>query len=262
MVACLATALAIAGLASCSVVGAGNNTSYVDANGDPIAPANVSVTGVSCTQVKVTWSAVPKATNYTVYYTDDGTTPTEDNNTDYFDFITGTTNTFIPDSYSENPSGVYPIQVVVSASNDNGEGNASMIASGSGLTPTNVTAAANTGSNRATYPTKITWSAVTGASTYIVYRSQSTQPSTLIAPTYSATNPFTTANLSCTWSGTSTNYFEFAVAGVDASGNVGPLSPVSNYFQPSTGASGPGVAAAAIAPLPGKTHVVKHKAKR
>jgi fibronectin type 3 domain-containing protein len=207
-------------LMSCSILA--SITSSV-----PTAPTGVTVTGTTCTAIEVNWTPVSGASSYTVYYTDDGTTPSEGTNTGYFDSISAPPYTFIPDSNAS------PIQVAVSATNNNGEGNISSIVTGSPLAPANITVTVDTGTTTDTFA--LTWAPVAGAATYTVYRSLAASESQLTAPNYSSTNPYNTSNTSCHWNVSSSNledYFEFAVAGVDSAGNIGPLSPVSTPLQP------------------------------
>jgi len=217
---------------SCSLGGALGNSSTASNPSAPAAPGGVTLTGTSCTKLSVNWTPVSGATSYTVYYTDDGTTPTANANSGYFDSISAPPYVFIPDTYQNGDQ----IQVVVSATNAAGEGAVSGIASGTALVPANVQVSINNATSK-TKTLKITWTAVAGTpapQSYMVYKSSASSITGLSAPTYNTTdtgnNPSgTTEYWDC---GILTNYYEFVVAGVDGSGNIGPLSVVSTPVQP------------------------------
>jgi hypothetical protein len=138
--------------------------------------------------------------------------------------------TFIPDTYTNGE----PINIIITATNANGEGDPSSPITGSPIVPT-TPPMVTVNSDSITNTFKLTWSTVSTAQSYMVYRSTASTEGALAAPTYSASNPYNATSNSCYWSVSSenlTNYFEFTIAAVDGSGNIGPMSPVSAPITP------------------------------
>ncbi|HUI92824.1 MAG TPA: fibronectin type III domain-containing protein [Chitinivibrionales bacterium] len=184
----------------------------------PGIPSGVAVTGSTISTISVKWNAVAGATSYTVYYTLDGSQPGANNYADYVSDLTTTSTVIshVTSSYGQ------PIEIAVTATNDNGEGNASAMVAGSTLIPTNVVVTpADSGKFT------VTWSAVSGAASYNVYEKNSALDSA-IGPTETAygkeitnvSSPFHWVNAAVG------HYYRFAVSAVDASGNEGGLSQV------------------------------------
>lgn len=153
------------------------------------APQNVTVS-VSGSTVTVSWSAVDGADSYTVYY---GTTsPVTTSNATAVTGLTGTSTTI-----SGLADGTY--HLAMTATSSSGEGGLSTevsftIGSGGSTLPAPQNLAASVSGTSAT----VSWSAVTGATSYTVY--------------YGTTSPVTTSNATATTgiTGTSTTLSSLA----------------------------------------------------
>jgi hypothetical protein len=166
------------------VAGAGNVTLQAAAlaggvASPPAVPTNVNASdGTSPTSVTITWTAVSGAVNYTVYRsTSAGTQGSA--------IGSPTTNTFT--DTTATPGLVYYYRVTAtgvggtSAPSSNDSGFAALAAPG---VPTNVAASDGTSS----VSVNVTWTAVSGAASYTVYRSTTagTQGSAIGSPTTAA----------------------------------------------------------------------------
>lgn len=206
-------------LASCSLItNAGNSV--------PGAPSGVSVSAQTITNIQVSWAAVSGAQSYTIYYTNDGTTPSSSNYTQTWGNVSAS-----PTVVAVNFQSPSPVQFAVTATNTNGEGNASApVTVQNPIVSSGVSASVNLspGPGLSTTTMAVTWASVPGAATYNVYRSDAVSSSPP-APTSTATSPATgIAGLSVTWNSSLINYYyEFSVAAVDSAGNVGALSAAS-----------------------------------
>ena len=171
------------------VAGAGNVTLQAAAlaggvASPPAVPTNVNASdGTSPTSVTITWTAVSGAVNYTVYRsTSAGTQGSA--------IGSPTTNTFT--DTTATPGLVYYYRVTAtgvggtSAPSSNDSGFAALAAPG---VPTNVAASDGTSS----VSVNVTWTAVSGAASYTVYRSTTagTQGSAIGSPTTAAFSDIT-----------------------------------------------------------------------
>jgi hypothetical protein len=181
----------------------------------PATPTGLSISP-SIANFSVQWNAVPGADTYNYYCTIDGTTPTK-NNYHVTGNISGTSMTFTP--VAANLGVTY--KFVVSAVDSWGEGSLSSVVTSATLVPQNVTFLSD----------DVSWSAVSGASTYNIYW------------TYDGTTPTPPNNgdnFNNSWvndsnldhsiypAGHPGNTYQFIVTAVDANGNEsGPSAIVS-----------------------------------
>ena len=209
----LACVLSIWFIASC--VPTLNPTPNENTN-PPGVPTGVRVTGSTIATVSLQWNAVSGATSYTVYYTLDGSQPGSNNNTDYLSDITAASAVLSQVQCSAGQ----PIEVAVTASNDNGESNASTMVACSTLVPTNVVVTpADSGKFT------VTWSAVAGAASYNVYEQNSAIDSATGPTESSYGQEYTGKSSPFHWvNAAKGHYYHFAISAVDASGNEGGLS--------------------------------------
>ena len=184
----------------------------------PAVPNGVVVTGSTITTISVSWNAVAGATSYTVYYTVDGTAPSSDNNSDSFDINSTTSLTFTPTSDAFG----LPINISVTASNDNGEGNPSAFVTGATLVPKNVVA---TSLGSGTLKMQVTWTAVPGALTYNVYHTFHASASAAGPTEQTYGNESEGVNSTTyTWTASAADvgdYYHFAISAVNAAGEGG-----------------------------------------
>lgn len=222
--------------ASCSVIGnLASNTNV------PAAPTGVKLSAAIDT-VTVSWNSVAGATSYTVYDTIDGTTPSASNHADE-NSPTGTQTTI-----TYTPATPGNLTVVVTATNNNGEGNGSAPQEISTLVPTGVSistpeynSSVVTGSGTGAFQVTISWTPVTGASGYYVFHTYgqspgqpSEQTASSTGPTYQNANPITAASYTFTMGHSDTvgYIFYFGVAAVDINNNTGALSSVVTTTVP------------------------------
>jgi uncharacterized protein (TIGR02145 family) len=140
-------------------VGEGSQSDAVSAATLPVAPTGVKVAANSTTSITIGWSSVTGATGYRVYRssTASGT---------YEEVGTSATTTYENTGLTAGTAYYYK----VAAYSSGGEGSQSSAVSAATLpvAPTGVTAAANSTSS-----ITVSWSSVTGATGYLVYRSAS-----------------------------------------------------------------------------------------
>jgi len=136
--------------------GIGSQSSYIVATTLPVAPTGVTAIASSSNSITISWSAVKGATGYRIYRS---ITPS---GTDEL-IGTSTTTTYASTGLTSGTTYYYN----VAAYNNGGEGSKSNAVSATTLlvAPTNITAKANS-SNSIT----VSWSPVTGATNYRIYR--------------------------------------------------------------------------------------------
>ncbi len=211
--ACYACILSVWLIASC--MPSLNSTSSGNTN-PPGVPTGVRITGSTIATVSLQWNTVSGASSYTVYYTLDGSHPGPNNSTDYLSDITTASAVL---SQIECSAG-QPIEVAVTASNDNGESNASAMVACSTLVPTNVVVTPADSGKFA-----VTWSAVSGAASYNVYEQNSAIDSATGPTESSYGQEYTGKSSPFHWiNAAKGHYYHFAISAVDASGNEGGLS--------------------------------------
>ncbi len=214
-------------------------------SGIPAAPTGVQVSAAIAT-VTVSWSSVFGATSYTVYDTIDGTTPSASNYADS-NSPSGTATTI---TYRAETPGT--LKVVVTASNNNAEGNGSSPVTVSTLVPTNVAATVavwntlvNGGSGGG--QTTISWNAVPGAMSYNLYHTYSPTGGAAATPTEVSGGgpgpstfepaadmglPGPSRTFTMAYADPTGATFNFAVSAVDANGYEGALSAVVGATNP------------------------------
>jgi len=138
----------------------------------PAAPAGVTATG-GANQVSISWSAVPSATSYNIYYSTTAGVTTANGTK-----IAGATSPYVKTGLTASTA----YYVIVTAVNSAGESSASAQASATTNPPPVVIPAAPAGvtATGGTQQVSIAWSAVSGATSYNMY--------------YSTTSGVTTAN--------------------------------------------------------------------
>jgi len=207
--------VAISSAASSSVAASSSASSSVG----PSTPTNVSITP-SIANFTLQWNAVQDADTYNYYCTLDGTTPTK---TNYHKTgnISGTSMTYTPTAADLGLT----YKFAVSAVDSWGEGNLSSIVTSATLVPQNVTFLND----------NVSWSAVSGASTYNIYW---TYDGTTPAPPNNGNNfnnswvNDSNLNHSISPAGHPGNTYQFIVTAVDANGNEsGPSAIVSGVGQ-------------------------------
>jgi fibronectin type 3 domain-containing protein/NAD-dependent dihydropyrimidine dehydrogenase PreA subunit len=190
----------------------------------PAAPTGVAATA-SGTSITVTWSAVTGATGYTVYggtssanLTQLGTTATE---------------TYTQSNLTPGTTYYYAVAAINAAGTSNRSVTTSATAQG-GTPPAAPTGVAAKDSGTSI---TVTWSAVTGATGYIVYGGTSSANLTQLGTPTTAT--YTQSNLTA-----GTTYY-YAVAAVNASGTSPRSTTISAAIQVAVPAAPTGVAATA-----------------
>jgi fibronectin type 3 domain-containing protein len=201
----------------------------------PAAPTGLSATG-GTKQVSISWSAVSGATSYNIYYaTTSGVSKTNGTK------IVGATSPAVQTGLSDSTTYYY----IVTAVNSVGESAASVQVAATTLTPvpaptvpaapTGVTATG--GANQAT----ISWTAVSGATSYNLYRSTSsgvtTSTGTKIA---GVTSPYVNTGLSA---GTTYYYIVTAMNSVGESVASTQVTATTNAPPPAVPAAPTGVTA-------------------
>jgi fibronectin type 3 domain-containing protein len=202
---------------SCSLGGIGGDGSSNTST--PGAPTGVTVSGSTISTITVSWNAVSGASSYTVYYTEDGSSPVNNSSAQ-----TETSNssplTFQPDASAYG----LPINIAVTATNTNGEGSASAVVTGTTLVPTNVVATSVGGGS---LKIKLSWTAVPNAVSYNVYHTYNSASGVTTNNPSKTSNSFSTTSPSATWTANANDanyYYHFAVTAIDAAGNEGGLS--------------------------------------
>ncbi|WP_168206090.1 fibronectin type III domain-containing protein [Geobacter sp. FeAm09] len=221
------TAVNSTGESAASVQVAATTLAAVPAPTAPAAPTGVTATG-GAKQATISWSAVSGATSYNIYYaTTSGVSKTNGTK------IAGATSPYVQTALSAGTTYYY----IVTAVNSVGESTASAQASATTnaappavpTAPTGVTATG--GTNQMT----VSWSAVSGATSYNIYWSTATgvtiASGTKIA---GATSPYVQTGLAA-----GTAYY-YIVTAVNSSGE----SPASAQASASTSAPAPVVPAA------------------
>ena len=161
-------------------------------DGTPDTPTGLSVALQSTTSIKVSWTSVPRATSYKVYYITEGKTLTLAG--------TATTNSFTHTGLILNTSDIYYYYVIaVNASGESDYSNFKSIVIDKPVAPANVSATAETSSK-----VSLRWGAVSGATEYEVYYSKTNNSS----GSTKASGTFTSASASITTGLTaSTTYY-------------------------------------------------------
>lgn len=197
----------------------------------PGIPTGVTATQLSSTSVSISWNVVSGATSYKVYYGTAGTTNP---------VLTWTTTSL---SYTDTRSYLSTGQTYyykVSAVNSAGEGSASSVVSvtlsSSGGTslpsaPTNVTATALSSSN-----ISVSWSSVTGATSYKVYYKNYSSAGSSDTSGLSLYNTTSSTSITVTGLLSSTFYVFY----VKASNSVGDSAYNSVFAYAQTNSSGSG----------------------
>ena len=175
----------------------------------PAAPAGVSSTG-GTKQATISWAAVPGATSYNIYWATT-TGVTKASGTKIAGAMSPTVQTGLADSTT--------YYYIVTAVNSTGEGAASVQVAATTLNPVPVPTipAAPTGLSAAGGANQVTvsWSAVTGATSYNLYRSTTTGVTTATGTKIAGvTSPYVNTGLSA---GTAYYYIVTAVNGVGES---------------------------------------------
>jgi fibronectin type 3 domain-containing protein len=126
--------------------------------GAPAAPSGVTATAQSASSISVSWFSVPGANSYRVYRAD--------SSYGYYEFMYSTSETSYTNEWLPSNTAYY---YQVSAVNDSGEGNKSYFVSATTPfdAPANVTATAQSSSS-----ITVSWSPVSGANSYSVYRAE------------------------------------------------------------------------------------------
>lgn len=192
-----------------------NFTTEAPPGSAPTAPTGVSATAAD-KQITVSWTAVTGATSYNIYWSNT-TGVTKTNGTQ----ITGATSPYIHTALTNGTTYYY----IVTAVNSYGESTASTQTSAMPLppitsAPTGVSAAAGNGQ------TTISWSAVSGATSYNLYWSTTTGVTTANGTKVTgATSPYTHSGLT---NGTTYYYIVTAV-------NIGGESTASSQASATPG---------------------------
>ena len=204
----------------------------------PAAPTGVSATG-GANQATVSWSAVTGATSYNVYWsTTSGVTTTTGTR------IAGVSSPFVQTGLAASTAYFY----VVTAVNSAGESAASVQASATTDAPTATVPAAPTGvtATGGAQQVSVSWSAVSGATSYNLYRSTSSGVTTATGTKVAgATSPSVQTGLA-----DNTAYFfivtavnstgeSVASAEVTASTNAAAIDGAALYTSDCSGCHGP-----------------------
>ena len=174
---------------------------------DPAAPTGVLAAAASATSITVTWTAVTGATSYTIY---GGTSSS------LSQIGTATTGTYTQTGLTAATAYYYAVTVTTSS------GTSARSTTVSATTQTGGGPAAPTGVKATASSTSITvtWTAVTGATSYIIYRGTSSTSTSQIGTTTTATT-YSSTGLTA-----GTTYY-YAVAAVNASGTSAKSTVVS-----------------------------------
>jgi len=177
--------------------GEGVMSEYDYAITPPSAPTNVSATINSSGSITISWQSIPNVTGYRIYRS---TSSYGD-----YNFIGSSTTASYTDNSTTSGTTYY---YKVSASNSSGEGSQSASTSATTLpgTPTNVTATANSETS-----ISISWSYVSGATEYNIYRSTS------LNGYYSYVNYTSSTSYTDTWLSSGTTYY-YKVSASNSSG--------------------------------------------
>jgi cellulose 1,4-beta-cellobiosidase len=197
-----------------AVNGSGTSASsaQVSALTVPAAPSGVTATPVSASQVNVSWTATAGATSYTVQRSTTSGGP-------YTTVGSPTTNSFSNTGLTAGTTYYYVVEAV------NASGTSAASTQVSALTmpaaPTGVTAAPVSGAIKI----NLSWTAVTGATSYNVQRSTTT------GGPYTSIGTPTTASFSDTTGAGATTYY-YVVSAVNGSGSSANSTQVSALTVP------------------------------
>ena len=230
----IVTAVNSAGESSASAQASATTASAPPVPTVPAAPTGVTATG-GTKQVTVSWPAVSGATSYNLYWsTTSGVTTAKGTK------IAGATSPAVQTGLSDSTTYYY----VVTAVNGSGESQPSVQVAATTLTPTPAPTApaaptgvtATGGANQVT----LSWSAVTGATSYNVYYSTTSGAATGGTKIAGVTSPYVHTGLSA---GTTYYYVVTAVNAVGESTASAQASAATNAPPPAVPAAPTGVTA-------------------
>jgi subtilisin family serine protease/fibronectin type 3 domain-containing protein len=174
------------------------------------APTGLTATGLTKSQINLNWTAVSGVTSYKVYRAT--------SQTGTYSYVgTVGTNLYSDSGLSANTSYWYRVSSV----NTTGEGAPSVVVSGKTLTASTIAAPTGlTATGVSKGQINLNWTAVTGATKYIIYRATSQ------TGTYSYVGTSTTNAYSNAWLGANTTYW-YKVSAVDSTGEGSQAATIS-----------------------------------
>ena len=209
----IVTAVNSTGESTPSVQVAATTLAAIPAPTAPTAPTGVTAVG-STNQATITWPAVSDATSYNVYWsTTSGVTKTNGTK------VAAATSPYVKTGLSAGTTYYF----VVTAANSVGESSASTQATATTAAPPVVVPTSPTGvtATGAANQVTITWSPVSGATSYNIYWSTATGVTTASTKISAATSPYVQSGLAA-----STTYY-YVVTAVNASGQSAASGQVS-----------------------------------
>jgi fibronectin type 3 domain-containing protein len=201
---------------------------YATTSSSPSAPTGVSAAAQSSGSIRVSWSSVSRASSYKVYRAASPSGP-------YAEVGSPSSSPYTDTGLSPDTTYYYLVTAVNSAGESGYTSYTSATTSGNAPSaPTGVSAAAQSSSS-----IRVSWSSVSGASSYKVYRS--TSPSGLYAEVGSpSSSPYTDTGLL-----PDTTYY-YLVTAVNSAGESGYTSYTSATTSGSVPSAPTGVSAAAV----------------
>lgn len=172
----------------------------------PPAPATLSATVMSSTEIVLNWSAVPNATRYIIYR---GTA----SGNETFLTTTGAVLTYDEGHFTPGQTGFWYVRSVVNGLISPNSTEVTATTNGAPAAPTGVTATATSSTQ-----IQVSWSAVSTATVYYIYMSTNGGAYTAVGAVTSPTLTFDASNLTA-----NTNY-SFEVTDIDSGGTESAMS--------------------------------------